>query len=182
MIMTTNPRTSAFCAMSLDGYLARSDGSIDWLKPFEGAERGFLGFFASIDTLVMGRRTYEFVLEMLAAGMPWPYSGKRVVVMTHRPLDGRNDARPFAGEPRALLQELRAQGAEHVYVDGGVVIRDFLAAGLLDEMTISVIPCLLGTGFPLFGGVKRESGLKLERVTTFDRGFVTLHYRVDDAS
>ena len=164
--------------MSLDGFLARQDGSIDWLKPFEGAERGYNSFFASIDTLVMGRRTYEFVLEMLGAGMAWPYDGKRLVVMTHRPVDGTNGERAFSGEPEPLLQELESQGARHIYVDGGVVIRSFLAAGLLDEITVSVVPCLLGAGFPLFGGVRNESGLNLERVTSFERGFIQLHYRI----
>jgi len=178
----TKPRTSTFCAVSLDGFLARSDGSIDWLKPFEGEEHGFLAFFASIDSVVMGRRTYEFVLQMLRAGLPWPYRGKRCVVMTHRPVEGDNQERAFAGEPKALLDELEGQQARHVYVDGGVVIRSFLAAGLLDEITVSVVPCLLGAGFPLFGGVRRESGLKLDRAKSFNNGLVQVHYRVGEAS
>ena len=107
-----------------------------------------LEFFKSIDTLVIGRRTYDFVLEMLRSGLPWAYADKRCVVMTHRPVEGRNGERAFAGEPAALLQQLEAEGARHIYVDGGAVIRGFLAAHLLDHLTVSVVPVLLGAGFP----------------------------------
>jgi dihydrofolate reductase len=172
------PRTSTFVGISLDGFLARSDGSVDWLKPFEGEEHGFLEFFQSIDTLVIGRRTYDFVLEMLHSGQPWAYGDKRCVVMTHRPVEGRNGERAFVGEPAALLQQLEAEGARHVYVDGGAVIRSFLAAHLLDHITVSVVPVLLGAGFPLFGGVALESGLTFEGAKSFKNGLVQLRYRV----
>lgn len=176
------PRTSTFVAMSLDGFLARSDGSVDWLEPFQGEEHGYQAFFESVDTLVVGRRTYEFVRQMLGSGLPWPYRGKRCVVMTHRPIEGRNQERAFSGEPGALLETLGADGARHVYVDGGVVIRSFLAAALLDEVIVSVVPCLLGSGFPLFGGVKLETGLALASATSFKNGLVQLHYRVAGSS
>jgi len=173
------PRTSAFVGISLDGFLARRDGSIDWLEAFAGVEHGYTAFFESIDSLVIGRGTYDFVL-----GMPvWPYPGKRCVVMTHRDLDGdgRSRVRAFAGEPGALLDELSAEGARHVYIDGGVVIRSFLAAGLLDELTVSIVPCLIGDGLPLFGGVKLESGLTLEHATPYPNGLVQMRYRLRDS-
>jgi dihydrofolate reductase len=173
------PRTSTFVGVSLDGFLARSDGSVDWLKPFEGEEHGYLEFFKSIDTIVIGRRTYDFVLGMLRSGLSWAYGDKRCVVMTHRPVEGRNGERAFSGEPGALLNELEAEGARHVYVDGGVVIRSFLAAHLLDHITVSVVPVLLGTGFSLFGGVVLESGLTFEKATSFKNGLVQLRYRVE---
>jgi len=178
----SRPRTSAFVGVSLDGFLARPDGSVDWLKPYEGEEHGYVAFFDSIDTVVFGRRTYEFVLQMLGEGLAWPYRGKRCVVMTHRPVEGRNQERAFAGEPKALLDELEAQGAKHVYVDGGVVIRSFLAAGMLDQLTVSVVPSLLGAGFPLFGGVKRETGLALEHAASFKNGLVQMRYLVRNMS
>jgi dihydrofolate reductase len=172
------PRTSTFVGISLDGFLARSDGSVDWLKPFEGEDHGYLEFFKSIDTVVIGRRTYDFVLEMLRSGLPWAYGGKRCVVMTHRPVEGRNGERAFAGDAGKLLQELEAEGAQHVYVDGGVVIRSFLAADLLDRITVSVVPVILGAGFPLFGGVAVESGLVFESSKSFKNGLVQLRYRI----
>jgi dihydrofolate reductase len=172
----SRPRTSTFVAMSLNGFLARSDGSVDWLERFQGEEHGYRAFFESVDTLVLGRRTYDFVLTMVGARSPWPYSGKRCVVMTHRHVEGRNQERSFEGEPSVLLDQLTAEGARHVYVDRGVVIRSFLAAGCLDHLTVSVVPCLLGTGFPLFGGVRRETGLGLVSATSFKNGLVQLQY------
>jgi len=121
------------------------------------------------------------VLGMVAAGLAWPYRGKRCVVMTHRAVEGRNQEHAFAGEPRVLLEELGALGSHHVYVDGGVVIRAFLAAGLLDQLTVSVVPCLIGSGVPLFGGVRLESGLVLEHVGSFPNGMVQLRYRAPAA-
>lgn len=172
------PRTSAFVGVSLDGFLARLDGSIDWLKPFEGGEHGYQAFIAEVDSVVLGRATYDFVLSMLAEGLPWPYQGKRCVVMTHRSLHATNEEHAFEGEPGTLLARLHAEGARHVYVDGGVVIRAFLAAGLLDSLTISVVPSLIGSGRPLFGGVSRELGLTLESVTSFANGIAQLRYGV----
>jgi dihydrofolate reductase len=175
------PRTSAFVGVSLDGFLARPDGSIDWLEPFEGEEHGYAGFFDSVDTLVIGRKTYEFVLTMLGRGQPWPYRGKRCIVMTHRALEGQNGERAYTGEPAGLLAQLATEGARHIYVDGGVVIRAFLVAGLLDELTITVVPSLIGEGLPLFGGVKLESGLALEQVKSFGNRLVQMRYRLPRA-
>ena len=172
------PRTSAFVGVSLDGFLARSDGSIDWLSPYEGEEHGYTAFFDSIDTVVIGRKTYEFVLTVLGPGRPWVYGGKRCIVMTHRPVEGRNGERTYAGEPAALLAQLEGEGARHVYVDGGVVIRSFLAARLLDELTLTIVPSLIGEGLPLFGGVKVESGLVLALVKSFGDRLVQLRYRL----
>jgi dihydrofolate reductase len=171
------PRTSGFVGVSLDGFLARSDGSIDWLKPFEGEDHGYPAFFATVDTVVLGRRTHEFVVGMVSSGLPWPYGKRRCVVMTHRPLEPRNGERTFLGEPDALVRELAAEGSRHAYIDGGVVIRSFLLAGLLDQLTVSVVPVLLGSGFPLFGGVRLESGLTLENATSFKNGLVQARYR-----
>jgi dihydrofolate reductase len=171
------PRTSGFVGVSLDGFLARSDGAIDWLKPFEAEEHGYRAFFATVDTVVLGRRTYEFVLGMLSSGLSWPYGESRCVVMTHRPLEQKNGERAFSGEPGTLLRDLEAAGARHVYVDGGVVLRSFLATGLLDQLTVSVVPVLLGSGFPLFGGVRLERGVTLENATSFKNGLVQMRYR-----
>jgi dihydrofolate reductase len=176
------PRTSAFVGVSLDGFLARPDGSFDWLKPFEGEEHGFTAFFESVDTLVIGRNTYEVVLSMVEPGQPWFYRGKRCVVMTHRAVSGKNGERAYQGELAGLMAELDGEGARHVYVDGGMVIRAFLAARLLDELTMTVVPTLIGEGLPLFGGVKLESGLALEEVKSFPKGMVQLRYRTRPAA
>jgi dihydrofolate reductase len=172
--VTSRPRTSAFCGVSLDGFLARPDGSIDWLTPFEGEAHGYAEFFATIDTLVIGRKTYDFARTL----EPWPYGGKRCVVLTHRPIAGVYGERAFAAEPPAVLAQLASEGARHVYVDGGTVIRAFLAAGLLDELTMTIVPVLIGCGLPLFGGVVRESGLALDEVIRLGERMVQLRYRL----
>jgi dihydrofolate reductase len=172
------PHTSAFVGVSLDGFLARPDGSLDWLTRFEGEDHGYEAFFSTVDTLVLGRATHDFVRALVDKGLPWPYQNKRCVVMTHQELAPAHGEWTFQGEPGALLAQLQDAGARHVYVDGGVVIRTFLAAGLLDTLIVSVVPCLLGAGLPLFGGVQNESGLALENVRSFKNGVAQLHYRV----
>ncbi len=164
---------SVFIAASLDGYIARPDGGLDWLKAVErpGEDYGYAGFAATVDALVIGRRTYDTVLGFDA----WPYPGKRVIVMTHRPLVARHGEEPFEGSPAELVRRL--EGVRRVYVDGGDVIRQFLAAGLIDDLTLSIIPVLLGDGVPLFGGAAH--GLRLEGTRSFDSGLVQLRYRVE---
>jgi len=175
------PRTSGFVGISLDGFLARPDGSVDWLKPFEGGEHGFTAFFQSVDTLVVGRKTYEFVLTMSGPGQPWAYQGKRCIVMTHRPVEGHHGERAFSGTPSQLLAQLEAEGARHIYVDGGVVLRAFIESGLLDELTVTIVPLLISEGLPLFGGVRVESPLALEHVQSYSGGMVQLRYRLPKA-
>src|SRR5262245_61079136 len=120
--------------MSLDGYIARPDGGLDWLSRFENEEHGYREFFASIDALVVGRNTDDVVLGF---GM-WPYAGKRCVVLSHRPAEARHGEEFCAGPARPLIERLGREGVRRVYVDGGVVIREFLRERLIDEMTVSI--------------------------------------------
>ena len=124
------PICSIFIAISLDGFIARQDGAIDWLSLVErpGEDYGFQAFFATVDTLVVGRKTYETALGFDA----WPYIGKRCVVLTHGELAGRHGERAHSGELGALVERLHADGARRVYVDGGNVIGQFLSVGLID--------------------------------------------------
>lgn len=169
-----------FIALSLDGFIARRDGSVDWLGLVEapGEDYGYQRFFDSIDTLVVGRSTYDLALGF----EPWPYRGKRCIVLSHRETPARNGEEFFSGEVTALAARLAAQGAKRVYVDGGAVIRQFLAAGLVSDLTLSVIPILLGDGIPLFGGggggpTARESRLELIGSQSFPSGLVQVRYR-----
>ncbi len=174
----TRPRTSTFVGVSLDGFLARPDGTLDFLERFEGEEHGFAAFFDSVDTVLLGRKTYESVLNQVSKGGPWFHEGKRCIVMTHGSVEGRYDESAYSGEPNGLMAQLEAEGARHIYADGGVVIRDFLAAGLLDELTMTFVPVLIGEGLPLFGGVKMESGLILDSVKSFGDRLAQLRYRL----
>jgi dihydrofolate reductase len=165
-----------YIATSLDGFIARKDGGLGWLELVarEGEDYGYAAFAASVDTMVVGRGTYDAVL-----GFPeWPWGGKRVIVLTRRPCPPRADETFFEGTPEALVARLASEGAKRVYVDGGVVIRQFLAAGLVDDLTISVIPIVLGDGIPLFGGGGAERRLELVGSRAFPSGLVQSTWRV----
>lgn len=167
---------SVFIATSLDGFIARVDGGIDWLSMVErpGEDYGYKRFFEAIDTLVIGRKTYDTVL-----GFPeWPYAGKRCVVMTHAPRPSRHGEEHVDGDPAALVERLTREGARRIYVDGGTVIRAFLAAGLVTDVTLSIVPVLLGDGVPLFGGAPRESRVELVASRAFPSGLVQVEYRL----
>ena len=176
-------RASVFIATSLDGFIARSDGSIDWLNQANaaipsGEDCGYKEFMDTVDVLVMGRNTYEQVLTF----GEWPYGNKPVVVLSRKGavIAGAISQTVYTSReaPNVLVQRLAVQGAKHLYVDGGLTIQSFMRAGLLSEFIITVIPVLLGTGRPLFGPL--ESDIALAHVSTkvYDFGFVQNRYRV----
>ena len=167
---------SVYIATSLDGYIARPDGGLDWLSAAQssGEDYGYATFAASVDALVMGRTTYDTVLGFGA----WPYAGKRVVVLTHRPAESRHGEELHGGDVEELVQRLAREGVKRIYVDGGVVIQQFLAAKLIDDLTISIIPVVLGAGIRLFSDRGPEESLVLDGVDSFTSGLVQLRYRV----
>lgn len=175
--MSARSQFSVYIATSLDGYIARPDGAIDWLSIVEqpGEDYGYQAFMSTIDTLVMGRKTYDTVLRLGA----WPYAGKRCVVLTTHLSAACNGEEFVCGDPVSIAARLGEDGARRVYVDGGDVIRQFLAAGLLDDLTISVVPILLGDGIPLFREGAKEQRLKLVEERTFPSGLIQLRYLVE---
>lgn len=177
------PHSSVFIATSLDGYIARPDGRIDWLlqanQPVPaGEDCGFQAFMDTVDTLVMGRKTFEQVLTFDA----WPYAGKRVVVLSRRgievPAALRATVSASADAPAVLLENLAAQGARHLYIDGGETIQGFLRAGLIDELIITTIPVLLGAGRSLFGTLSADVALTHLATQAWPFGFVQSRYHV----
>ncbi len=168
-------RCSGYIAASLDGFIARPDGSIDWLSMVErpGEDYGYKRFFDSIDTLLVGRKTYEVALGFGS----WPYGGKRVVILAHRPRPSRHGEEFFAGDLAPLVERISAEGAKHVYVDGGSVLSQSLSAGVLDDLTVSLVPILLGAGVRLTQNVARDVRLQLVACRSFESGLVQLHYR-----
>jgi dihydrofolate reductase len=168
------PRCSVFIATSIDGYIARPDGTFDFLSIVErpGEDYGFADFFATVDALVIGRNTYETALSF----PEWPYAGKRCIVLTHRETPSAHGEQFFAGEPTALVDQLALSGAQRLYVDGGAVIRQFLLGNLIDDLTLSIVPVLLGNGIPLFGSELPEQRLQLQSSKAFESGLVQLCY------
>ena len=176
-----NARCSVFIATSLDGFIARSDGRIDWLNDANalvppGEDCGFAEFFSSVDALVMGRNTFEQVLSF----PEWPYGSKPVIVLSRslRSLPAQVPATvTLSAEPPAtLVARLSVKGLRHLYIDGGLTIQSFLMANLIGEMTITVIPVLLGSGKPLFGSLQRDVPLQLLACRAYDFGFVQSRY------
>jgi dihydrofolate reductase len=170
------PRCSVFIAMSVDGFIAPPDGSLGWLSVVEqpGEDYGYAQFFESIDTVVVGRKTYEVALGF----ENWPYAGKRCIVLTHRPAAPKRGAEFFDGTPDALVERLGREAAKHVYVDGAAVIQQFLAAGLVDALTLSIVPVVLGDGISLFGKSGAERSLALREARAFPSGLARLVYDV----
>ena len=151
-------RASVFIATSLDGFIARPDGALDWLPAGGGEPHGYDEFISSVDTIVIGRKTFETVLAFEA----WPYGTRPVVVLsaTLKEVSGPEGAvcELMAGTPREVVDRLAERGREHLYIDGGVTIQGFLRAGLIQRMTITRVPVLLGSGIPLFGSTTSRRG------------------------
>jgi dihydrofolate reductase len=172
--MTTPTRKVVlFIATSLDGFIARPDGGIDWL--FSDADYGYQAFFDAIDTAVMGRKTYELSLSF---GPPYVYEGKASYVFSHTKAGGRDENAEFiAGSPKDLIGSLRARAGKDIWLVGGAeLVRDFLAEDLIDEFIISIHPIVLGAGIPLFPAPGRELSLTLKSSIAFESGLVQLHY------
>jgi dihydrofolate reductase len=174
---------SVFIATSLDGFIAREDGAIDWLMDANAAvppeeDCGYAAFMKTVDVLLMGRNTYEQV----AGFDPWPYAGKRVVVLSSRPLGLRQGddvlLESSTEPPDRLLRRLESEGCRHAYVDGGKVIQSFLARGLIDQITLTTVPVLLGSGRRLFGSLADDQALQLVSSRAYPFGFVQSTYRV----
>lgn len=167
---------SVFIATSLDGYIARPDGGLDWLGIVNapGEDYGYAEFAATVDAIILGRSTYDIVRGF--GPDAWQYKGKRVIVLTNRPGDSVHGEEFVTGNAADLAGTLRRDGHQRIYVDGGQVIRQFMAAGLVDDYTISLIPVILGDGIRLFdkGG---EHGVVLEEVKHWPTGLVQLRYR-----
>jgi dihydrofolate reductase len=173
-------KASVFIATSLDGFIARPDGALDWLPADGGEPHGYDEFIATVDAIVIGRKTFEIVL----AFETWPYGTKPVVVLTTKPSTLKPPAGAvcdfMTGTPVEIVARLSARGMTHLYVDGGITIQGFLEAGLIQRIIITRIPVLLGNGIPLFGPLSHD--VRLDHVATraFSSGLVQSEYIVGD--
>lgn len=176
-------KCSVYIATSADGFIAKPDGDIEWLLRPEYADAAKVGlvyseFISTVDAIVMGRHSYEKVLTF----DEWYYEGTEVVVLTSRDLTApeklTGKVRFESGSPNEIVAKLEKEGKNHLYIDGGITIQRFLEAKLIDELTITVIPILLGKGIPLFGDTGTELPLELMDVSTSPNGTVQKRYRV----
>ena len=171
-------KLSVFCGVSVDGFLARSNHTLDFLDTDEQEPHGFEEFFGSVDVLVIGRKTFEVVLTF----SQWPYGKKPVVVLSNRPLDFSSIkggvVEQMSGEPAEIVAQLKGRDFKHAYIDGGITIQRFLAAGLIDRLVITRVPVLIGEGIPLFGSLPHDIRLRHISTRCYKGGLVQSEYDV----
>jgi len=164
--------------VSVDGFLARANHALDFLDTGEQEPHGFDEFYNSVDVVVIGRKTFEVVL----AFDKWFYGKKPVIVLSSRPLDFSSVkggvVEQMSGEPAEIVAQLKARGFKHAYIDGGIVIQRFLAAGLIDRLVITRVPILIGAGISLFGPVPGDISLHHIATRCYSGGLVQSEYEV----
>lgn len=170
-------KASVFVGTSLDGFMARINGELDFLPPGGGEPHGYDEFMATVDALVIGRNTFDTVLSF----DPWPYGKKPVFVLSTRSLPSVPPGavvEHLSGAPAEIVSLLAIRGIQHIYVDGGVTIQRFLQAGLIQRLIVTRVPVLIGTGIPLFGPLQSDIILKHIRTQQYTSGLVQSEYAI----
>lgn len=171
---------SVFCGVSIDGFISRANGALDFLEGDGTAEMGDHGyetFVAGVDAIVMGRKTFEVVMSF----GQWPYT-KKVIVLSSAKVDlaaahARGaDVESMNASPEQVVAQLAARNINHLYIDGGTTVQRFLRAGLIDRLIITRVPVLIGQGIALFGALDRDIPLKLLASRSFPGGLVQSEY------
>jgi dihydrofolate reductase len=167
-----------YIATSIDGYIATSEGGIEWLHEQENPsdnDYGYSEFISNIDALVMGRHTFEKVRSF----DEWPYDIKVFVLsstLTNVPSDLTGKIEFIHGSPKDVLANIRSLGFDNLYIDGGIVVQNFLASDLIDELIVTRIPILLGGGIPLFGELSKSLKFIHKKTEVYDNALVKTHY------
>jgi dihydrofolate reductase len=171
-------KASVFVGISVDGFMARLNGDVDFLPADGGEPHGFEEFYASVDVIVIGRKTFEWVMDYGG----WVYGKKRVVILSSKPIDlsvvDGGVVEQMGGDPAEVVAKLEASGVQHAYIDGGVTIQRFLRAGLIQRLIITRVPVLIGEGIPLFGVVPHDIPLRHIATNHYKSGLVQTEYEV----
>jgi dihydrofolate reductase len=169
---------SVFIGTSVDGFIARKNDELDFLPEGGGEPHGYTEFIASVDAIVIGRKTFEKVLTFGS----WAYGKKRVVVLSSRPVDlsvvRGGVVEQMAGDPAEIVSQLAARGVHNLYIDGGVTIQRFLRAGMIQRLIITRVPVLIGEGVPLFGALPHDVRLRHVATRSYPSGLVQSEYEV----
>ena len=184
-------KCSVFIATSVDGFIARADGSIDWLHSAgnqkadmnDQIDMGFNDFVSSVDCMVMGRKCMEVISNMNLTPEQWPYGNIRIIVLSNTlkeaPSNMTKNVELYSGDLHALMNQLESEGFNHAYIDGGTTIQGFLQLKLINEITITRAPLILGGGIPLFGKLEQNIKLIESKATAYPNEFVQVQYKVD---
>ena len=186
-------KCSAYIAASADGFIARTDGGIDWLntagKPEEGMGEGYIDFasyMATVDCMIMGRKTMDKLSSFDLSPEQWPYGTMKIVVLSNTvttpPENLKDKVEMHAGDPRALLDTLDSEGHQSAYIDGGSTIQTFIDLGRLDEIIITQMPVLIGEGTPLFGKRLRDVRLTDARAVACPSDYIQVRYRIENGA
>jgi dihydrofolate reductase len=171
---------SIFIGTSVDGFIARKNDDLDFLPESGGEPHGYTEFIASVDAIVIGRKTFEKVLTFGT----WAYGKKRVVVLSSRPIDlsvvRGGVVEQMAGAPAEIVSQLAARGVHNLYIDGGITIQRFLRAGMIQRLIITRVPVLIGEGVPLFGALPHDVRLRHVVTRSYPSGLVQSEYEVEN--
>ncbi len=179
-----------YIATSADGYIATSDGGVDWLHTAGNLEAdmgtedmGFKSFMDSVDCMIMGRKCMEMISSFNLTAEQWPYGNIRIVVLSNTIKDApenlKNKVEMYSGDIYELMKNLENLGCQHAYVDGGATITSFINLKLINEMIITKAPILLGTGIPLFGKLNQKVKLTNSKALSFPNDFTQTTHSLD---
>ena len=177
--MSANRKVILFISMSLDGYIAKPNDDLSFLSMVEKKDEdyGYDNFLASVDTVIVGRKTYDWVMNQVPE---FPHAEKDTYVITKKPRTNNGKTIFYHGKLPALVQKLKSEVGKNIYCDGGAeIVNELLKNKLIDELIISIIPVLLGNGKRLFADGRQEQTLKLLQVETFETGLTKLHYKCE---
>jgi dihydrofolate reductase len=181
---------SVFIATSLDGFIATTDGSVDWLDTAGNSDvdmgtedMGFAALMSSVDCLIMGRRCMEVIASFNLTDEQWPYGDTRVIALSNSlrdvPDSVKGKVELMSGDIPTILHQLESEGHKHAYVDGGALISSFLNLKLITHMSITKAPVVLGEGIPLFQNIRHPVKLKNAHVQAYANDFVQERYEVN---
>lgn len=183
-------KCSVYIATSVDGYIASPDGGVDWLHTagnldadMGSEDMGFKSFMNSVDCMIMGRKCMEMISSMNLSPEQWPYGDIHIVVLSNSikepPENLSGKVEMFSGEVPDLVKKLEGKGFKHAYIDGGSTITSFLNLKLINEMTITKVPVLLGEGIPLFGKINQRIKLENSKASAFPNELIQAKYSVN---
>ena len=184
-------KCSVFIATSADGFIAKEDGSVDWLHTAgktdidmgEQADMGMNNYMARVDCMIMGRKCMEMISSMNLTPEQWPYGNTRIIALSNTiketPENLIGKVEMYSGDLLTLISNLENEGYKHAYIDGGTTIQAFINLNLINELTITKVPVLLGEGKPLFGKTFQDIKLEEAKAIVFPNDFIQVKYKVN---